>query len=184
MITPTPQQSAAISGPVNAPNFLISIELDVPYHWATRQSMMLGDTLYEAGNVQLRRISPDQVDLRVENDGYRHTQNAMSGVYLRSRVSVRWAYAEKREPQYVEPGYWQHGYTDDPEMPGAPQDFPQFEGIIYGIPEVDEWLTIIARREPPRLYPFQKLVPPIANHLPSTGYVLQFDGQAFRIEGE
>jgi hypothetical protein len=65
-----------------------------------------------------------------------------------------------------------------------PTPIKKFSGLIYGTPQISEWLSISARRTPPRLYPFVKLRPPLANHLPSAGYVLQFDGAVLKIEAQ
>lgn len=162
MITLSPEQEAAVAGPVTAPQFLIEIELDQPYFFSTRADVTVDGNAYVAGDVQLGRVSHDHADLMVINTDYRHTGNALDGVYLRSPVRVLWAYDQDADP--------------------APAPIVLFEGIISANPQVGEWLSVTCRRTPPRVYPFTKLRPPLANHLPSAGYMLQFDGQVLRIE--
>lgn len=162
MITLSPEQEAAVAGPVTAPQFLIEIELDQPYFFSTRADVTVDGNTYVAGAVQLGRVSHDSAELMINNHDYRHTGNALDGAYLRSPVRVLWAYDQDADP--------------------APAPIVLFEGIISATPQVGNWLSISCRRTPPRVYPFTKLRPPLANHLPSAGYMLQFDGQVLRIE--
>ena len=66
----------------------------------------------------------------------------------------------------------------------TPEPILVFDGIINATPEISEWLSISCTKTPPRLYPFRKLRPPLANFTPSAGYVVEFDGAILRIEGE
>lgn len=162
MITLSPEQEAAVAGPVTEPQFLIEIELDQPYFFSTRKTVLLGGANYVAGDVRLGRVSRDSAELMINNHDYRHTNDALDGVYMRAPVRILWAYNQDASP--------------------APDPIVLFEGIISATPQPGEWLSVTCSRTPPGVYPFTKLRPPLANHLPSAGYMLQFDGQVLRIE--
>lgn len=66
----------------------------------------------------------------------------------------------------------------------TPDPIVIFDGIINATPEIGEWLSVSCSKTPPRLYPFRKLRPPLANFTPSAGYVVEFDGAILRIEGQ
>lgn len=67
---------------------------------------------------------------------------------------------------------------------GVPDPIVIFDGIINATPDINEWLSVSCSKTPPRLYPFRKLRPPLANFTPSAGYVVEFDGAILRIEGQ
>lgn len=183
MRTLTAGQEAAVAGPVFEPQYLIEITLDQPYYWSTRQERQYNGNTYNVGGVQLGRVSGDSCELRLDNHDYAFTRGALDGDYLRQPVRVYWAYGAPTEPLYVERGYWEPGYTAEYDDT-APDVILLFDGIINETPEISEWLSISCTRTPPRLYPFRKLRPPIANFVPVEGYVVQFDGSVLRIEGE
>lgn len=162
MINFSPEQEAAVAGPVTEPQYLIEIELDQPYFFSTRAGVFWDGNAYGAGEVQLGRVSHDSAELTIDNHDFRHTGNALDGYYLGSPVRVLWAYDQDADP--------------------APAPIVLFDGIISATPQVGDWLAVSCRRTPPRVYPFTKLRPPLANHLPSAGYMLQFDGRVLRIE--
>jgi len=147
-------QITATDGPVTEPQYLVDIELDIPLFLSSRADV--GG--YTAGLLRMGRVAPDSVELLIENYDYRHTTNAQDGVYLRKPVKIWWAYGDETR-------------------------ILMFDGVVFGTPMISEWLSVTVRREPPRLYPFTKLRQPLANFLPSAGYVIQFDGQVLKIEG-
>lgn len=181
MRTLTTAQDATVAGPVSEPQYLVEINLDQPYYWSTRASRDYNGETYALGGIQVVRVSPDACELRMDNHDYTYTRGALEGDYLRGEVKVYWAYEAKAEALYVERGYWESGYTAEYDDT-SPAPILLFDGVIDATPEIGEWLTIQCTRTPPKLYPFKKLRAPLANFLPSAGYVLQFDGQVLRIE--
>lgn len=181
MKTLTAAQAATVAGPVSEPQFLVEITLDQPYYWSTRSVREYNGNTYQTGGVQVLRVSDDSCTLRIDNHDWSFTNGALDGDFLRQPVSVLWAYESKAQALYVERGYWEPGYTS--EYDDTPPDvIPRFEGIINATPEIGEWITVECSKTPPRFYPFRKLRPPLANHLPSSGYLLTFDGDLLRIE--
>lgn len=177
----TPEQQAAVAGPVTEPQYLVYIELDQPYYLSTRSEVDFGGNTYIPGRLQLNKVAQESCDLLVDNTEYLFTQGAQNGEYLRNPVEVYWAYGPRRGVRYVKPGYWKAGYTveSDETVPGAQLIF---RGVVNSTPSISEWLSVQCARTPPRLYPFRKMLPPHANFLPSAGYVLPFDGNVIRIE--
>lgn len=178
----SPEQQATTESPGTEPRYLVFVQLDEEYRLSTRETVMLNDEIYQHGDINIDRVSSDTCQFQVRNTDYRHTRNAMKGAYLRNRVMVYWAYGAAPGAHYVTPGYWEEGYTEAPSE-DMPEAFLMFDGIIEGTPSVDAWLTINAQKEAPRRWPAVRIKPPFANHAPSAGYVIQFDGQALRIEG-
>lgn len=177
----TPKENAT-RGTTTTPQFLIDIDLDQPYHFSTFDEREFNGETYVPGFVRLGRYDNDQCDLSIWNDGYRHTQNALGGVYQLAPITVWWAYGPRPDPHYVSPGYWQPGYTADPDMT-LPEPMIVFKGFVYAFPQVDAWLSLVCRRHAPKLYPGRRLRPPFANFTPSAGYTIQFDDQVLKIEG-
>src|SRR5690606_26140313 len=93
------------------------------------------------------------------SEDYAHTNNARNGAYARKRVRVWWA----------------DGHGDDPEG-DYPAPILLFDGFIYETPTIDNWIEVVAGQTPPEKFPAARLRPPFANHLPSAGYTVQFDG--------
>lgn len=174
-----PAQEAAVSGPITEPQYLVYIELDQPYFWSTRSAVTALGQDWSPSGVRVQSVSGSRATLMVENDDYRHTESALSGVYQRGDVRIYWAYPIPDSP-YVEDGYWEDDYVSDANEPIVDLIF---EGLIYACPLVDFWLTIEANRTPPRMFPFQRIRPPFANHLPPEGYMVEFDNQILRVEG-
>lgn len=175
----SPVQDAAISGPITQPQYLVYVELDQPYYWSTYDNTSaLGQTWSNRG-IRIGTVTGHEASFAVENFDYRHTENALSGVYQRGLVRIYWAYPIEDSP-YVEEGYWEDGYVSDVNEPIVNL---MFEGIIASCPVVDYWLDIRAIRTPPRMFPFQRIRPPFANHLPPPGYIVEFDSQILRVEG-
>ena len=182
-----PTQLAVVTGPVTAPCYLIAIELDRPYFWTTRTPVTMdvdgASQTFVKGGVKLSQISLEGATLAVDNRDDRHTDNALDGDYARGRVRIWWAYGPELGAHYVTPGYWEQGYTVGPDT-DMPDPILCFDGIIYATPQIGAWLTIDARREPARLYPFARIRPPRANHLPRAGYTVTFDGTVLIVESE
>jgi hypothetical protein len=174
-------QQAAVDGPVTEPQYIVKIQLDQLYYWSTRSTVVFGGNTYTPGNIQLGRVAQESCEIQVYNTDYGFTRGAQDGDYLRGEVEVYWAYGPKTSPLYVEEGYWEEGYTETYDAT-TPVAIRLFKGVINSTPDIGEWLRVMCSRTPPRLYPFRKLRPPLANHLPSAGYVLQFDGNVLRIE--
>ena len=182
MIILTTAQAATVAGPVSEPRYIVDIELDQPYHLSTRDDVSVNDALYTAGTLKLGKVSEETAELQIENFSYQHTQNAIAGVYMRNPVKIWWAYSAKEAAYYVQQGYWQEGYIEEPDST-EPGVILMFEGIISGTPDIDEWLSITAKRSAPKLFPFAKIRPPVANHAPNAGYSVPFDGALLKIEG-
>lgn len=174
-----PAQENALSGPITTPQYLVYIELDQPYYWSTYADVTAMGQDWSRYGVRVGNVSGSSASLMVENDDYRHTENSLSGAYQRGEVRIYWAYQIPDSP-YVEEGYWEDGYVSDTNEPVVDLIF---EGLIYACPSVDFWLSIEASRTPPRLFPFQRIRPPFANHLPPPGYMVEFDNQVLRVEG-
>jgi hypothetical protein len=181
MLSPAQLASTAQAG--TEPRFFVFLELDQEYRLSTRENATLNGDLYTSGQIRIDSVSGDACQLAIYNEDYRHTLNALNGAYLRNRVRVYWAYGEDPRARYVTAGYWNEGYTDGPneDLPAA---FLLFDGIIDGTPFVDNWMNISARKDTPKRWPAVRIKPPFANHAPSAGYVIQFDGQALRIQGQ
>mgnify|MGYP001075937569 CR=1 FL=1 len=174
-------QLAVTAGPVTAPCYLIEIELDQPYYLSTRQQTVHEGQTFVPGSIKLGQISLEGASLAVDNRNDRHTAAAMDGDYMRKRVRIWWAYGDTLGVPYAEAGYWDEGYTDDPEtLSAAP--ILCFDGIIYATPQVGDWMTIDARREPARLYPTERVRAPKANFVPRSGYTFTFDGGTYIVE--
>lgn len=172
-------QNFAIEGQATSPQFFVELTLDQPYYWTTRGTHMWNQQTWTPGGIRNLTLSPGEARFQVENDNYRHTQNAMNGSYLRNAVKVWWAYVTP-PINYVEPGYWKPGYVSD--GPALAKPLLRFDGIISAITEVDDFLTVVCRVKPPKLYPFERVRPPVANHLSGDGYIIEFDGQIIRVE--
>lgn len=183
MISLSAAQQAAVDGPATLPQFLVEIQLEQSHYYSTRAERAYNGNTFIPGHVRLGRVTPDRAELWINNADYIHTDNALDGVYMRNSVKIWWAYDAAHAPRYVQKGYWQAGYTAEPDDT-EPAPLLRFEGIISATPEIDNWISIVAERTPPRRYPFARLRPPFANHLPSVGYTLQFDSQVLRIEGK
>lgn len=145
-------QLASVAPIITDPNYLITIQLDEPYQWATGAPR----ATFVAGPVVVGAISPDRATLYVHNEDYKHTQNVVQGSYLGSTVTISWAYDEATPITY-------------------------FVGVITAIPELDEYLRIECERQGPRVYPRGRFLPPLFNHLPSPGYSIEFDGASITI---
>lgn len=174
-------QTEAVEKQSTEPQYLIQIDLDQPYYWSTRADTDYNGNTYYAGSVQLVQISDKTCELRIDNHDYSFTRGCLEGDFLRGEVKIYWAYPSALAPLYVQRGYWQPGYTPEPSDT-APDPILLFDGVIDATPEIDAWISVRCTKTPPRLYPFRKLRPPIANFAPTSGYVLEFDGQILRIE--
>lgn len=184
MKTLTPEQLATVQAQVTGPRYLMEIELDEPRYWSTREPTEWNGNLFEMGYLRMGNVSNEQANFAFFNEDYVHTNNALNGVYMRRSVRIWWAYgpAKNGGVHYVNPGYWDEGYTISPEE-GDPEPILKFEGMIFATPEINKWITVMARQTPPKRYPSPRLKPPFANHLPSAGYTVQFDSTALTIEG-
>lgn len=178
----TTTQENSVNGPGTEPRYFIKIQLDQEYNFSTRDEGVLNGETYITGHVRPGKLTNGEFELEVWNEGYKHTQNALSGAYLRSTVKVWWAYGPDPRAHYVTPGYWQEGYTEGPET-DTPTAILMFDGVISGTPDVDQWLTVLCQRETPKTWPSRRIRPPFANFAPSAGYTLRFDNQTLRIQG-
>lgn len=169
----------ALIGPITEPQYLVYIELDQPYYWSTRAAVTADGHDWSPAGVQVKSVSGSRAVLMVENDSYRHAENAMSGAYQRGAVRIYMAYPLP-DDDYVEDGYWDDDYVSRETEPVLDL---QFTGIVDVSTPVDYWLSVEAHRTPPRMFPFQRIRPPFANHLPAEGYMITFDGQVLRVEG-
>lgn len=183
MLDLTPLQEQSVSAEVRRPNFLVTITLDQTLRYATRADTTWQGNFYEAGKIQLGRVSHKQAEFKIDNHDYSFTAGALAGSYMRAPVEIYWAYEGVLESEYVEPGYWAEGYVQ-----GAGSLILNpiliFRGMIYETPRIENWLSVVCHRMPPRLYPFRKLRPPLANHTPSVGYTITFNGQVLNIQGK
>jgi hypothetical protein len=143
---------------------------------------MFEGNLYEAGSLQLGKVTHDSAELKISNHDFSLTNGALDGTYLRAAVKVWWAYSGVYVGEYVDAGYVDEGYAKGAGDSFLTDPILRFSGLIYATPTIKEWLSITARRTPPKMYPNVKLRPPLANHLPSGGYVLPFDGAILKIE--
>lgn len=180
MLTLTTDQQEAVQGPITAPQYLVDIELGAPFHWSTREERIEGGVTYQPGRIRSVSISPRGCTLVVDNHDYVFTNGAIDGAFLRAPVTVWWAYGARPGALYAEEGYWESGYTSGPGT--QPAVIQRFSGIVDATPEIGEWMTVECTWSPPRRYPFRRLRPPIANWLPSPGYVVEFDGGILRID--
>lgn len=181
MRTLTPAQEAAVAGPVTAPCYLLEVSLDEMHYWSTRNQIEHDDNTFVPAQIQLGRMSNNEVQFSFYNADYQWTQGCVDGVYLRKVVRVWWAYGPHHAPLYVNTGYWDDGYTEEPDTT-APDPILLFDGLIYSFPTIDDWVTIVARRTPPRLFPNLIMRPPFANFLPAPGYTVTFDGSILQIQ--
>lgn len=168
MIITTPEQDAQVDGPITEPCYAIEINLDAPTYWSTRQDLEFDGMVFLGGYIQENslKIANDELRLSFYNEDFRHTNNARSGIYARSRVRVWWAYGIGSDSGETYP---------DPIL--------MFDGFIYETPSIDEWISVVAAQTPPKRFPSPRLRPPFANHLPTAGYTVQFDGAVLRVEG-
>lgn len=180
----TPEQEAAVTAQATAPCYVMEIELDDTYRWSTRQRVVWGEGVFEKGFIKIDTITNEQTSFSFYNGDYSHTNNALNGVYMRKRVRIWWAYgaANNGGVHYVDPGYWDEGYTVEPTE-GEPTPILKFDGIIYSTPSIDNWISVIASQTPPKRYPNPRLKPPFANFTPSAGYTVQFNNTVMTIEG-
>lgn len=156
MRTLDPDQLALVEAQSTKPNYGIRVELDQPHTWFTNES----GELLENGRVRLDSISGEEVRFSFWNLDYQWTQNAINGVYLRRPVSVFWTYFADPEPSAIQ----------------------LFEGFIYSMPSIGEWIEVVAQATPPKLYPSLIVRQPQANFLPPAGYSVEFDGAILQIE--
>lgn len=168
MIITTPEQDAQIAGPITEPCYVVQIDLDTPKFWSTRQPVAFDGMYFEPGFIQedSLKIANDELRFSFYNENFQHTNNARSGIYARARVRVWWAY----------------GIGDDP-LGSYPDPILRFDGFVYETPSIDEWISVVAAQTPPKRFPSPRLRPPFANHLPTAGYTVQFDGAVLRVEG-
>lgn len=168
MLVTSPAQDAEVSGIVREPCYVIAIELDQPYFWSTRQEVTFDDMQFIPGFIEREtfKLKNDELSFSFYNEDYVHTDNARAGVYARKRVRVWWAYGHGSDPEETYP---------DPIL--------RFDGMIYETPLIDQWISVVAGQTPPERVPGTRLRPPYANHLPSPGYTVQFDGAILRVEG-
>lgn len=178
----TALQEQSVSGIVTAPMFFVQIDLDERLHLSTRDSLAWQGQFFSGGKLRLGKVTHSTAELQIDNHDYRYTAGALAGNYMRGEVRVWWAYEGTIQDHYVKPGYWAAGYTKGPGDKVL-NPIPIFSGLIYATPNIGEWLDITAHRLAPRLFPFRKLRPPLANHTPSAGYVINFDGAVLTVEG-
>lgn len=181
MIDLTPEQEGAVSGPITEPQYLMQIDLDQPYFWSTRQNATFNDDQFVRSELQLGQITNDTANFQFRNEGCKFSAAAEDGVFHRNRVRIWWAYGPKPGVYYVDPGYWDPGYTVEPDS-DVPDPILLFDGLIYSMPVIDDWISVVARRTAPTLFPRKIIRPPIANHLPSPGYSVAFDGAILQIQ--
>lgn len=177
-----PTQQSAVYQAGTEPRYFVKINLGEDQLLSTGADGQWQGEQYVSGYLRVLGVSGDRANLEIWNEDYQYTIGAMNGAYLRNRVQVFWAYEGDPRAHYVEPGYWEKGYTYGPSTT-QPTAILIFDGIISGTPRVDEWLTVHCARETPKTWPSKKIRPPFANFAPSAGYTMNFDGQTIRIEG-
>ena len=174
-------QAAQVAGPVTTPQYLIVLSLDQDYYLSTRKSVgWFGVEWVADGRVEVESVSPDEATIRLDNLSFEHTANILAGAYAGNVLSVLQGYTTEDVP-YIDSDYWAADYVDSGDLM---QPIVLFSGVIHSFPAIDSQVVIRAKRLPPKRYPFTRLRPPIANHLPGDGYVVTFDGDTLTVEGE
>ena len=174
-------QSRVIEHDITAPGYLVDITLDAQMFLSSRGDVSLGGVSWAAGELQINSVSSDVAELRIHNPGYKFTTDAMRGAFVRNTVKI---YMANRAdggllPPYVTPGYWPDNYVIQSTTVNP---FLIFDGLVSEITDIDEWITVRAVRLPPNRFPRRRLRAPIANFLPASGQVVQWQGETYRIE--
>lgn len=181
MRTIDPYHNVVIDRDITAPTYLVAIVLNDPMNLSTREGVDSGGIWWESSKLQVNSVGIDTATLRIDNHDYAFTAGAMTGAYLRKPVKIYSAYSLPRHMfrPYFEPGYFDVGYFIEVYAATA---VLLFDGYITDTPDIGEWLTIEATRSLPKKYPSVIIRKPLANHLPATGMVIEWDGETYRIE--
>lgn len=167
----SPAQEFAFGNFATAPRYLVRIDLDGPYHYATADTVEWSGQTWIPSQIKMGTVANDTAQLWIENDGHRHSLNAVSGVYMRKPVQIWSAYNTPVVP-YAEEGYWDEDYAETSELTTP---ILLFDGIVSSArPVENEWLQITATRLPPKFFPSERWRAPLANHLPAVGQVIEF----------
>lgn len=181
MRTVLPLASGSIDRIITEPRYLIQLELDRVINVSTHDDLSIDGISWVQGEVQFMNASDTGAVFRIYNTNYKYTEGAVRGSYHLKPVTIYAAYPRHGEwapyiddPDYVDPVYFV--YTD------AVAFFEIFSGRIAEITEIGEWLTIRCEKNETTRYPKVKLRSPLANHLPSPGTLIQWQGSTYRIE--
>lgn len=151
-------QEGVVAGPVTEPQYLVSLELDMPLFFSTFSTRDFDGQTYNRGEIRLGKVTPREAEVLVWNQDDVWTDGSLTGSFQRSPVKIHWAYSDT-----------------DPIL--------LFDGIINNTtPQNDGWLRVQCTRTSPKLYPGTRIRPPLANHLPAVGYSIQFDGVTITVE--
>lgn len=179
----TAEQEAAVEANAGYPNYIFRIELDEAKFWSTNAETTDGSSItYTPGYIKFGSKTNDELRFSFWNQDYIHTENCVSGAYLRNPVEVYWHYTPSVAPPYWESGYAEEGYVDGGGDSTQPNEIEIFSGFIYSTPRIGDWIEVIARPSPPKFYPNTIIRKPIANFLPPPGYSVEFDGAILQIE--
>ena len=162
---PSITQRTILASDATAPIYLIDIDLTGEQHLSTNGTHLIDTTLYESGEVSLQSI-----------DGFETARIFIPRTAERDAAILAGGWRGKECRIWLLP-------SEGGEEPTQGERILLLDGVLDAAESL-EWaeVTVVHRAFLARWAPWIRIAPPIANHLPPAGSVLEWEGERVTLE--